>query len=214
MRTLIFGFARKAPARYPAIQLSTDGSFCPPTALSTWRPPFCFAISACEVADEVTGLLGLEREPGGVLRLVGERDLREVDDREVHVRELPRSGVQVSGEQEAVGDDDAAVASFVRRRGDVLQVVRRRLRDEGTCRHPELLLRPETAFVRQEVERAVVQPGRVADDRAVVPVGRRPRAPSSRARAKLRAQRRSRRYAYFHVPSLRNRPAALVGRLI
>jgi hypothetical protein len=114
-----------------------------------------------EVADEVPGLLLLEDEAAHVLRLVLQGDVREVDDREVHVRVFLPNGVDCVRHQEA--DADHQVVVLLGQRRQVRDVVGVRVRLEHLAGDAELILRALEPDVGEVVERLVVQAADVRD---------------------------------------------------
>ena len=118
-----------------------------------------------------------------------QRSLREVDDREAHVWELVRDGVDRVRHQEP--DSDHEVEVLLRETGEVRDVVGALLRLEHPPLHPELLLRAQEAHVVQVVERAVVQAADVGDqaDLDRLPAARRRRRRGGGGAAAARARR-------------------------
>src|SRR4051812_5753437 len=118
------------------------------------RAAVVLGVQRGQVADEVAGLLLLERQPDDVLRLALQQGGGLVDDRELHRRELlgdRRDGV---GHQEAVADDQVVLLLGERRK--VRDVVGVLLGDQHAALDPQLLDRALEALVRELVERAVV----------------------------------------------------------
>ena len=115
-----------------------------------------------EVARQVAGLVLLEQQAADVGRLALESGLREVDDREVRVRELLRHGVDRFGHQEAHADHE--VVLLLREPGEVRHIVGVRLRRQRLALDAELGLGLLEALVGELVERAVVEAADVGHD--------------------------------------------------
>ena len=174
-----------------------------------------------EVADEIAGFLLLEEQAAHVLRLALEIGSREVDDRELRAREAPGHGRRGVAHEEA--DRDHEVVALAGRRRQVRHVVRVRLGDEHASLDAVLLLGVLKTLVRQEVERAVVEPADVGHERDLV--GRRSlldvglrgtRSGAERQRQDRDQSRRDerRKPTYVHIPSLEVTSTAKLGRLI
>src|SRR3954447_4744095 len=146
------------------------------------RAAVVLGVERGQVADEIARLLLLERQADDVLRLTLHRGRVEVDDRELHRRDLLRDGRDRVGHQEAVADDE--VVLLLRQRRQVRDVVGVLLGDQDPAVDPELLDGALQALVRQLVERAVVQAADVGDqaDLDLLALGR-ARGAAARARA-------------------------------
>ena len=141
-----------------------------------------------EVAGEVAALLLLEEDPDDVLRLVLQRGLGEVDDREAHRRELRRHRVDRVRHQEP--DPHHEVEVLLGEARQVRDVVRVLMRLEHAPAHAELLLRTQQADVVEVVERPVVQPADVGNQAHLdlLAAGRRRAGGARRPAAALRAR--------------------------
>src|SRR3954454_5028093 len=126
------------------------------------RATVVLGVQRGQVADEVAGLLLLERQADDVLRLALHPGRVEVDDRELGARELLRRRRHGVGHEEAVADDE--VVLLLRQRRQVRDVVRVLLRHEHATVDAELLDGALEALVRQLVERAVVEAADVGDE--------------------------------------------------
>src|SRR4051794_4281772 len=148
------------------------------------RATVVLGVQRGQVADEVTGLLLLERQADDVLRLALHPGRVEVDDRELGARELLRRRRHGVGHEEAVADDE--VVLLLRQRRQVRDVVRVLLRHEHATVDAELLDGALEALVRQLVERAVVEAADVGDETDLDLLALR-RARGAAARAAARA---------------------------
>ena len=117
---------------------------------------------AREVTGEVAGLLLLEEQALDVLRLALQARGREVDDREVVVRELAGDRGGRLAHEEA--DRDAQVVLLLGERRQVRDVVAVRLGDQHATLDAEVGLGVLEALVGEEVEGTVVEAADVRDD--------------------------------------------------
>src|ERR671923_198559 len=132
-------------------------------SLATIRPKrFVMPRSSSAASMRVGVLLLLERQADDVLRLALHLRGREVDDRELRLRELLRRSRDGVGHQEAVADDE--VVLLLGQRREVRDVVRVLLGHQHAALDPEILDGPLEPLVGQLVERAVVEAADVGDE--------------------------------------------------
>src|SRR5215211_8857574 len=124
-----------------------------------------------QVAGEVADLLFLEDQPDHVLRLVLERALVDVDDREPGLREAAGDGVDRVALREADADDQAVAVA--REAPHVRDVVSCRGGLDHAALDPELPLGALQPLIGELVEAAVVQLAEVGDEPDLEPLLRR-----------------------------------------